>query len=77
MLGEPWQALVVLEEPWRALVVLEEVRQACGVAAVMVVGPWPALVVLEPWQALKVGAEEGRTGSTALTPSHWPSSPPL
>ena len=59
MLGEPWQALVVLEEPWRALVVLEEVRQACGVAAVMVVGPWPALVVLEPWQALKVGRRRG------------------
>ena len=63
MLGEPWQALVVLEEPWRALVVLEEPWQACGVAAVVVVGPlwW----VLEPWQAVEAGAEEGRTGSYA------------
>ena len=43
MLGEPWQALVVLEEPWRALVVLEEPWQACGVAAVVVVGPLSSL----------------------------------
>ena len=60
---EPWQALIVRWEPWQALVVLEEPWQACGVAAVMVVGPWSDLVVLEPWQALE--AEEGRTGSSA------------